>query len=75
MRRAAAAEARRLLRVLLLWVRSLSTEADGRFVTGINSCPCRQGDPIEIFYCSAECPLLAQSGHHAAEFQCLLLGV
>src|SRR5215471_7651292 len=22
-----------------------------------------------------ECPLLAQSGHHAAEFQCLLLGV
>src|SRR6516165_6715332 len=21
------------------------------------------------------CPLLAQSGHHAAEFQCLLLGV
>src|SRR6516225_9335285 len=27
------------------------------------------------FCCDALCPLLAQSGHHAVEFQCLLLGV
>jgi len=28
-----------------------------------------------FLYRSAECLLLAQSGHHAAEFQCLLSGV
>src|SRR6516165_2553516 len=29
----------------------------------------------DVLYCSAECPLLAPSGHRVGEFQCPLLGV
>ena len=37
---------------------------------GINKCA-----GGAMFYCAAECPLLAQSGHFATESQCPLLGV
>src|SRR5215472_16377764 len=45
------------------------------FNNGLNVCCLPGGPKTSCAGTHAECLLLAQSGHHAAEFQCLLLGV